>query len=114
MELRQLLELERGFWLGGAAFYRRHLTDDFLMLFPGPGAMNRTQTIEGIEGGQRWVHLETSEERVLRLTDDCRLLCYGAKARREDDMDYAAVVSSVYVLRDGAWQLAFHQQSPTG
>jgi hypothetical protein len=112
MDLKRLLDLERGFWLEGADHYRRHLTEDFLMLYPGVGVMGRAEAIAGIEGGQRWLQLETRDAHVLDLGPDTRLLCYAATARREGDADHSALVSSVYVRRDGAWQLAFHQQSP--
>ena len=31
---------------------------------------------------------------------------------REGSDPYAALISSTYVLREGAWKLALHQQAP--
>jgi hypothetical protein len=114
MDLQHLLRLERGFWLEGADYYREHLAEDFLMLVPGPGVVSRAETVRGIEAGPRWLELETGEERLLHLGPDARLLCYEARARRAGGEGYSALVASVYVRREGAWKLVFHQQSPTG
>ena len=111
--LQELLKLERGFWLEGADYYRRHLSDDFVMLFPGVGPMRRQQAIEGIEGGQRWTQLQMSNEQILDLAPDVCVLCYEARARRQDESSYSAIIGSVYVRRNDSWKLAFHQQSPT-
>jgi hypothetical protein len=110
----QLRQLERGFWLEGADYYREHVAAEFVLLFPGMGAMDRAQAIEGIEGGRRWEHLETEGEKVVHLGADVRLLYYRARARRAGAAEYSAWVASVYVRRGGAWKLAFHQQSPEG
>lgn len=50
--LQELMDLERGFWLEGADYYRQHLADDFVMLFPGVGPMQRKQAIEGISSAE--------------------------------------------------------------
>ena len=51
--------------------------------------------------------------RSLALSADVAALQYRASARREgDDSPYHALVTSVYVRRDGAWRLALHQQTP--
>lgn len=105
-------ELERRFWLEGADFYREHLADEFLMLFPGVGVMLRSEAIQGIEGGQRWTEVRIQDQHSLELGPESRLICYEAKARREDGEEYSALVSSVYMRRDGSWKLTFHQQSP--
>lgn len=47
--------------------------------------------------------------------DDTIALVYHAIARRSpDDEPYDVNVGSVYVRRDGRWQLFLHQHSPTG
>jgi hypothetical protein len=114
MDLQHLLRLERGFWLEGADYYREHLAEDFLMLFPGLGTISRAEAIRGLDAGPRWSELETAEERVLHLGPDARLLCYEARARRDGGERYSALAGSVYVHREGAWSLVYHQQSPTG
>jgi len=39
------------------------------------------------------------------------VLTYRWRSRRGDST-YAAVMSSVYARRDGAWRLVLHQQTP--
>ena len=46
------------------------------------------------------------------IADDAALLSYRFRGRRGDDFTYTALMGSVYVRRDGAWRMAFHQQTP--
>ena len=48
---------------------------------------------------------------MLQPTSYLAILTYRARAVRGDTERYQALVSSVYVRRDGAWKLAFHQQT---
>jgi hypothetical protein len=50
---------------------------------------------------------------VVALTEHSGVVVYSVVARRDRQEPYSAVISSAYVLRDGAWKLAFHQQTPT-
>jgi hypothetical protein len=40
------------------------------------------------------------------------MVVYNAKAQREGQREYEAVMSTTYVLRDDEWLIAFHQQTP--
>lgn len=112
--LAHLLDLERRMWTDGAPFYRESLAPEVLMAFPGVGFLDREQTIQGVEGGQRWERVEMSDARLMELSPDVALLAYATEAARDgQDGPYRALVGSVYVRSRGAWQLAFHQQSPT-
>ena len=106
-----LLEMERRFWLDGADFYRQNLAGDVLMVFPGVGAIGRADIIAGVEDAPRWIEVEIENEHTRDLAPDARLLCYRAAARRQEGAEYSAFVSSVYVRRDDAWKLAFHQHT---
>jgi hypothetical protein len=115
MELeRQILDLEEQFWRGDAAVYRRNLAADALMVFEPLGVLDRDAIIASIEGGQRWVDVSFDDVRLVRLTDDTSVVTYRAHGRREGEATYTALVSSVYVRRDGDWQLAFHQHTASG
>lgn len=112
--LHHLLDIERRMWTDGAPFYRESLAPEVLMAFPGVGFLDRDQTIQGVEGGQRWARVEITDARLLELGPDAALLAYAAEAEREgQEGSYRALVGSVYVRSDDAWRLAFHQQSPT-
>ena len=107
-----LWALEEDFWLGGAEVYRRHLADEAVMLFPGM-VLQRADTIASIESAPRWASVSFADQQVLQLVPDAVVLIYRASASREQqDAPYAALVSSVYARRDGAWKLIVHQQSP--
>ena len=111
------LELERRGWEAlssdeGGAYYREHLADNALMAFPF-GVMTCDEAIEAIETSQPWSHFEISDPRVVSLTDDSAVLVYSVVAQREEEETFTAIASSTFVRQQGAWRLAFHQQSPT-
>jgi hypothetical protein len=104
--------LERDFWLGGADVYRRHLADEALMVFPGM-VLTKPETIDAIANGPRWTSVSFADQRLVRLTPDTIALTYRASGSRAgQERPYSAFVSSVYVMRNGEWRLALHQQSP--
>lgn len=111
---RALLALERRFWKGDAAFYERHLSADAVMALPvAAGILRRDQIVASVAEGPRWTQLRIVNPRVVRLSDTSAMLTYRAQASREgESAPYLAVASSAYVLADGEWQLAFHQQTP--
>jgi hypothetical protein len=113
---RQLLDLEEQFWKGDAEFYRRNLTDDALMVFAEPvGVLTKDQTVQAIAGSPRWVEIGIRDVRMVRLAEDAVIATYKVSARRERGAaPYPALASSAYVNRQGAWKLAFHQQTPGG
>jgi hypothetical protein len=59
-----------------------------------------------------WDEASFEDRRLIGLSDDIALLTYRFSGKRGDDFDYAALMGSVYVKRDGRWQMAFHQQTP--
>jgi hypothetical protein len=109
----QLLALETQFWTAGAEFYRSHVDGQCLLAFAEmAGLMSNRQVAATVTDGPRWTDLAVEEVGFLQLADDVALLTYRASARRAGGDPYRAVVSSAYVRRDGAWKLAFHQQTP--
>ena len=48
------------------------------------------------------------------LADEAAALVYTARARRPGELEYAAVITSVYRREGAAWRLALHQQTPIG
>ena len=116
-ELEQLLvQLEREGWEAlscgrGGEYYREHLADNALMAFPF-GVMSRDAAIEAIESAPPWATFEIEDPQVVALTDDSAVVVYRATAQRAGQEPYSAVISSTFVRRDGAWKLAFHQQTP--
>jgi hypothetical protein len=107
------LALEERFWSGDADFYRAHVDDECLCVFPGMAAlMSREQVAATVPEGPRWRALVIQPEGFRRLGDDAAILSYRASARRASGEAYEALVSSAYVKRGESWKLAFHQQTP--
>ncbi|MPZ21959.1 MAG: DUF4440 domain-containing protein [Dehalococcoidia bacterium] len=113
-----LIEREKQFWAaaGDSEFYRQHLADDALMVFPEPpGILRREATIDSVAAAQPWASFEIEDVLLTELTPDSAAITYRATGRREGDpSDYRALASSVYVRRGGEWKLALHQQTPIG
>ncbi len=112
-----VVRLEREGWdaltQGAAAaleHYDRVLAPDPVMLLPGGLVLeDREDALRSMQGAP-WDDYELEDVAVRDLGTGARLVTYGARARR-GDLRYSALMSSVYVRRDG-WRLAFHQQTP--
>jgi hypothetical protein len=112
-----LLTIERRLWTNDAVFYKENLTDDCLLVFPETGVISRDVAVDAIwkenEDGRRWVDVDFSNVRNRRVSEDAALLTYQVTARWEHEKSgTTALASSLYIRRDGAWKLAFHQQTP--
>jgi hypothetical protein len=106
----ELLKIERELGGGTGDAYRKHLTEDAVVVVPG-AAIDREQTAFAIDATPGWDEFEITEDRVVPLTEDSAILTYRWSSRRGDET-YEALMSSVYVRRDGEWKLALHQQTP--
>lgn len=109
----ELFDLERGFWTGGAEYFRDHVDRQCLLSFVD---MAGVQPREGIAASardpQRWRGVEIARKGFLQSADDVAFLSYEASARRAGGDAYRALVSSGYVRRKLGWKLAFHGQTP--
>jgi hypothetical protein len=105
-----LLAIERALGGGTGDTYREHLTDDAVVVVPG-AAITREQTAFAIDATPGWDDFEITDERVVELNEGSAVLTYRWSSRRGDET-YEALMSSVYVNRDGEWKLALHQQTP--
>ena len=113
MTLEQdLLALEKQFWTAGADFYRRTVDDQCLLAFAEMAGVMSRDAVAATITDDRWSDLTIETCGVLQAGGGVAILTYRARARRADGRPYAALVSSVYVERDGGWKLAFHQQTP--
>ena len=118
MELeKQLLDIERKLWTNDPTFYKSHLIDESLLVFPETGVVTKSIAVDAIFAenaqGRKWAEVQFDDVRRLQLADDAALLTYRVTDRWEhEEAKSLALASSVYVKRDGAWKLAFHQQTP--
>ena len=95
----------------GAAFYREVLDDEVVMLLPGGLLLDDRDGIIESMSGPPWTSHRLSDLAERRPTPDTALVTYGVVAHR-GDVEYSALVSSLYVRREQGWRLAFHQQTP--
>jgi hypothetical protein len=75
--------------------------------------LERSAIVASIAQAPRWVEVEMSAQRHLRLSDGVTLLAYKATARREQaGTEYRALVSTIYRTHGNKAMMAFHQQTP--
>lgn len=93
------------------AFYRDVLHDDVVMLLPGGLVLRGADAVLPTLGADPWRGFAIADPEVRSPTPDVALLTYTVTAHRGGPA-YEALVTSVYVRRDGRWRLALHQQTP--
>jgi hypothetical protein len=76
--------------------------------------LTRERVIAEIAVAPRWARVSMHEVHWVDLAPDAVVVSYAAAAERDGTDQYRALASSAYVLREGTWQLAFHQQTPAG
>ena len=108
-----LYEVEKNFWTGDAQYYRQNLAEKCMVVFADmAGLKTREEVASMITEPQRWQNLKLDDRNTVDLADDAVLLSYRASDRRANGEPYEALVSSVYVMENGRWRMAFHQQTP--
>jgi hypothetical protein len=95
-------------------FYRQVLADEPVMLFPGGFVLDGRDAIVASMGGPPWSWYRLEDARVFQPTPETALVTYRATARRYEQPDYVALMSSLYVRVGNEWKLIFHQHTPVG
>ena len=106
-----LFELERELGGGDGDTYRRLLTDDAVVVVPGQ-VLDKAATAAAMDASPGWDSLVFDDERCAMLGDGVAMLTYRFTGRRGDDVEYRALMGSVYVHAADGWRMAFHQQTP--
>ncbi len=105
--------LERAFWFGDEDFYRRNLTDDCLMVFPGMGPVDREALLADLSGSPRWTGVDIARWLRPDPAEGTAIVAYRASGTRAGMPEpHVADCGSVYVRSECEWRLAFHQQTP--
>lgn len=109
-----LWAIESDFWLGGVESYERRVAPEAVLMLPGPKAtLTRSQTIEVIRNSPRWNEIAFESTQTIRPTLNVALLAYEAIGHCDGaQRAYRARCSSLYVEREGRWELILHQQTP--
>jgi hypothetical protein len=107
-----LVAIERGFWTQGADYYRQNLDDVCVTAFAEmAGAFKREEIAGMIKDEERWRDLNMGVKGFLEPIPGFAILTYEAQAHKAG-RSYRAVVTSSYVMRNGAWKMVLHQQTP--
>lgn len=93
------------------SFYRGVLDEDVVMLFPGGMVLQGADAVLPTLGVDPWQGFALADPAVRHPTPDVAVVTYRAGAHR-DGPAYEALISSVYVRREGAWRLVLHQHTP--
>lgn len=113
---QELVRIERRLWTHDAACYAAHITDDAVVVVAGTGTITRVKAADGLKrerAGSRWAEVIFEDTHLAPLAEGAFLLCYRVIARRAHwSRPGTLLAASVYVRRNGAWKLAFHQQTP--
>lgn len=110
---KELLEIEKGFWTLGEAYFKAHADRECLVAFPGMAkAMSNADLAATARNPNRWRDLEIDLKGMVEPGSDIVMLTYEARARREGGEPYAALVSTGYVKRADGWKMMFHSQTP--
>ena len=115
-EAREIVQLERDAWQAlctrdGADFYRDLLAPDAWMVFPF-GVLERPEAIVTIAGAEPWERFEIEDTHVAHRDEGSAIISYHATAKRADEDEYRAWMTSVYVRGNDGWKMLYHQQSP--
>jgi Domain of unknown function (DUF4440) len=117
MEITQeLIRIERTLWTNNADVYQEGYLADAVLIFPVVGRIGRDTAVAAIreENGQgrHWAEVRFEDISTLSLGADAVLLTYRALARwNYEDKTGETLCGTVYVRSDGAWKVAFHQQT---
>lgn len=115
--LEELVELETRGWdalttTEGGAFYADAMSEDGVMVLANGAALGRGDVVKALEASEPWTRYDLTDAAVVPLTDDVAVLHYRVTALRDpQEPAFAGLLSSTYVRRNGAWALAFHQQT---
>jgi hypothetical protein len=107
-----ILELEYGFWLGGADYYRANLDETCVVVFEEMAGTFGKEEVAQMTSAQRWRDVQIVDKALSHPTQEVAVLTYDVEGHRGGGETFRARVSSLYVRRGGAWKMAFHQQTP--
>jgi hypothetical protein len=114
--MNDLEALERAGWDAlcagtGGQFYGSLMTPDAVMVLAHGAVLDRDQVVASLDEAPPWTAYRLSDARAVTLGPDAAALVYRGEASRPGQ-DFAALMTSCYVRRDGDWRLAVYQQTP--
>lgn len=107
--------LERQFWeeCNHPEFFARSFADDGMSVFEPHGVIAKPQALEMSASAKPWIDVKMDDLIARDLAPNCVALTYRGSGRRDGEAEvYRARISSIYLHRQGRWQLGFtsHQK----
>lgn len=96
---------------GDVAFFEENLTEDALLIFPGPGnTYTKAQCVALMGDHPPYTKYDIADQRVVHVGGDTAVLTHRATVSQPEwTTPRQIMVSSVLTKVDGAWRLALHQ-----
>jgi hypothetical protein len=86
--------------------------DEAITVIEPMGFITKQQAIS-MPSEHPWTDVRMTDIEVHQVTDDCVTLAYHGEGRQEGRAEpYRGSIASVYVRRDGRWQLALTSHQP--
>lgn len=114
MSIDGVLEIEKSFWRssGDQDFYDSHVADGGRFVLS-TGTMDKQEVVSAMGHAEPWKSFQIMDPALIPINDEVVGLVYEATGQRDDESDeYRASILSVYIMRNGVWQLILHQQTP--
>jgi hypothetical protein len=115
----EIIQLEKSFWerANDPDFFRERFADDGLAIMePSGGYFDKDQAIEMSSKGKAFKNVRMDDIHVKELTPECVALAYHGEGIPEGTNEpYRGSICSIYVRRNGGWQLAVsdhHRREP--
>ncbi|HET8586397.1 MAG TPA: nuclear transport factor 2 family protein [Candidatus Limnocylindria bacterium] len=110
----EIIALERRLWTESddPATLGEIVLDEAITVIEPMGFITKQQAM-GMPAEHPWRDVQMTDIVAHQVTDDCVTLAYHGQGRQEGrDEPYRGSIASVYVRRDGRWQLALTAHQP--
>ena len=112
----ELIAIERSLWKNEPDVYHQSFIPEAILIFPEVGRIGRNEAVDAIreenKAGRAWAEVNLDDITTLNLGDETVLLTYRAVARwNYEKVPTTTLCSTLYVKRERAWRVAFHQQT---
>ena len=99
---------------GDTEFFERYLTDDALLIFPGPkGIWTKRECVAEMGDHPNYLKYDIADQRVVQVSQDTAVLTHRATVLQPEwPQPRTLTVGSVMTKVDGKWRLALHQWTP--
>lgn len=110
----EVIALEKQLWdrANDPAAYDHVVADDAISVIEPLGFVDKRTAMAMAPKGRPFRDLVMHDLIVRPLTADCIAIAYHAEARQDDGKPYRGSICSVYLRREGRWQLALTAHQP--